>query len=129
MNARSLLLSTIVALVPPALSAQTVYERTNEDGVVEFSDKPSSGASAVTVKPNVVETTPTPEIETYKRPEKKKVAASPAPTTVQGADVHIIREPNRIRRNDIPGPGVPGPAPPVATPLPAPGPGPAVGAN
>jgi len=127
MNARKLYLATIAALVPLVLSAQTVYESTNEDGVVEFSDQPSSGSSAVTIKPNVVETTPTPEIETYKRPEKKQVAASPAPTTVQEPDVHVIRDPNRIRRNDIPGPGVPGPGPPVATPLPAPGP--AVGRN
>jgi len=125
MNARSLFLTTIAALVPLALSAQTVYESTNEQGVVEFSDQPSSGSSAVTVKPNVVETTPTPEIETYKRPEKKQAAATPAPAPSSQTEYTTINNNNRIRRNAIPAPGVPGP--PVATPLPAPGP--AVGHN
>ena len=127
MNARSLLLSTIAALVPLVLSAQTVYESTNEQGVTEFSDQPSSGASAVTVKPNVVETTPTPEIETYKRPEKKQAAAKSEPAPSTETEYTVIHNNNRRRHNDLAAPGLPGP--PVPTTLPAPGPGPAVGRN
>jgi len=121
MNIRSLLLTAIAAFVPLTPSAQTVYESTNEQGVVEFSDQPSSGSSKVTVQPNVVETAPVPKIDTYKRPEKKQAAAKPKPAASAINETTTVINNNPIRRNDTP--GNVRPVPPVATPLPSPGPG------
>jgi hypothetical protein len=112
-NALAILAASIV---PFTLNAQTVYESTNEQGVTEFSDQPSDGASAVKVNPNVIEAAPTPEIETYKRPEKKQAAATAesAPqveTEVQVTPVHTNTNP-RLRPNPLPTPRpTPRPAP------------------
>ncbi len=38
--------------------AESIYENTNKDGVVEFSDQRSPNAKAITVKPNVVNVVP-----------------------------------------------------------------------
>lgn len=111
---RNTLAAVMAAVVPFTLSAQTVYESTDEQGVVEFSDKRNEGASAVKVNPNVIESTPTPEIETYKRPEKKQAATTtePAPAAeVQVTPVHTNTNP-RLRPNPLPTPRpTPRPAP------------------
>ena len=39
-------------------SAQDVYENVDQQGVVEFSDQPSTGARQIDVRPNVVNVAP-----------------------------------------------------------------------
>ena len=75
----STFLASIVLFAPAALSAQTVYQNTNEQGVVEFSDQPSEGASTRTVNPNVVDISSTPQSSTSQQPAKQQAAATPAP--------------------------------------------------
>lgn len=114
--------AVLIVLLIPAATAQRVYQSTNEDGVVEFSDQPGSGANEVNVNPNVIETTPAPEVETYKRPEKKQ-PATPAPTVVESqteTQTVIDRNP-RLRRKVVERRNDPGPA---VTPQPAPTPAP-----
>ena len=72
-----------VLLVSPVSTAQTIYESTGEDGVKEFSDAPSSGATEVEVNPNVVDTPATPKFEPAPEPVKQEPAKAAAPTSIE----------------------------------------------
>jgi len=88
------------SIAPLTLSAQTVYESTNEQGVTEFSDQPSSGASEVTVNPNVVNVAPAPEIDTSRQPAKPQAAVKPDPGNVETQSTTVIynNDKDRLRR-------------------------------
>jgi hypothetical protein len=58
--------------------AQEVYENVDQQGVVEFSDQPSSGAKPVDVRPNVVDVAPVKPIESS--PPDSPTGAAKAPT-------------------------------------------------
>ena len=57
--------------------AQEVYKNVDQQGVVEFSDQPSSGAKAVDVRPNVVDVAPVKPIEPS--PPESPTGAAKAP--------------------------------------------------
>jgi len=59
MNMQKLILIFVLLLACSLTAAASdVYKRVNEDGVIEFSDRPSPDAQKIEVKPNVVETNP-----------------------------------------------------------------------
>jgi hypothetical protein len=91
------LIVLFASIAPLTLSAQTVYESTSEEGVTEFSDQPSSGASPVTVNPNVVNIAPAPEIDTTQQPAKPQAAAKPAPGEVETQTTTVIHTNDRDR--------------------------------
>jgi hypothetical protein len=114
----------LASIAPLTLSAQTVYESTSEEGVTEFSDQPSSGASPVTVNPNVVNIAPAPEIETTQQPTKQQAKPAPVPqvetqttTVIHTNDRDRLRRKRRAEQNnpDTPGrqPGPQGGRPPA----------------
>ena len=114
---------SIALLAPVTLSAQTVYQSTDEQGVVEFSDQPSSGSSEVTVNPNVVDIAPTPTSNTSQQPKNKQTAATPAPAPAEIEHTTVYtNNNNRARRHAVRERNDPGPAGPAAAPLPAPTP-------
>lgn len=106
------LMLAIVLLLPVSLpvAAGEIYKRVNEDGVMEFSDKPFPGASQVTVAPNVVSTNPVQrrERDTAAEPPQQPAPASRAATPTRSAEsTTYVRERNRraaevrqTRRND-----------------------------
>jgi len=72
----SLLCLLLLALSLPA-AASDIYKRVNEDGVVEFSDRPMADGDRVQVNPNVVATNP------VQRPARP--AAAPAAPAAQAS--------------------------------------------
>ena len=46
-----------------AAGAQEVYESVDQQGVVEFSDQPGSGAKEIDIRPNVVDVAPVKSVE------------------------------------------------------------------
>ena len=82
---RLLALGLLICLVAP-VSAADIYKRVNEDGVVEFSDKPFPGSNQVTVAPNVVSTNP---VQRRERP----AAESSSPEAIPPASSAPAREP------------------------------------
>jgi len=68
--------------------AQEVYKNVDQQGVVEFSDQPSSGAKAVDVRPNVVDVAPVKSIEPS--PSESTSGAAKAPAI--GAQPEVIQE-------------------------------------
>lgn len=80
---RIVILISAALIVSPASNAQTVYETTNEEGVKEFSDQPSSGATEVEVSPNVVDTPAMPKFEPSPEPVKQEPVKATAPTSIE----------------------------------------------
>ena len=59
MNNKRLSLLCLLLLAPGLQAvASDIYKRVNEDGVIEFSDRPMADADRVEVNPNVVATNP-----------------------------------------------------------------------
>ena len=56
-------LATIMTSTSFAAAAVEVYQQESQEGVPEFSDKPSLGAKKVEVKPNVIEVEPLQPLE------------------------------------------------------------------
>jgi hypothetical protein len=56
-NHRLMIFAAMIAITCTA-GAQEVYENVDQQGVVEFSDQPSSGAREIDVRPNVVDVAP-----------------------------------------------------------------------
>ncbi|MGB5440356.1 MAG: DUF4124 domain-containing protein [Gammaproteobacteria bacterium] len=54
---KAMLIATMITTSYTA-TAQEVYENVDQQGVVEFSDQPSSGAKQIDVRPNVVNVAP-----------------------------------------------------------------------
>ena len=59
-------------------TAQEVYENVDQQGVVEFSDQPSSGAKQIDVRPNVVNIAPVREIDVSPPAADTRAAEAPA---------------------------------------------------
>lgn len=59
------------------LAETRVYERVNEEGVVEFSDRPSGDARPVTVTPNVVTMPEAPSVDSAPAEETDQPATEP----------------------------------------------------
>jgi len=60
-------------------NAERVYESTDKEGVVEFSDKPSSGAEVINVeKPNVADTLPAEHVEPSSSASATNTEGAPA---------------------------------------------------
>lgn len=68
--------------------AQEIYENVDKQGVVEFSDQPSSGAKAVDVRPNVVEVAPVKSIEPSPPASPNRAAEAP----VDSVQPQVIQE-------------------------------------
>lgn len=63
----------LMLMISFTVNAEKIYERTNSQGVEEFSDRPSPGSEVIEVKPNVVHVVP-PEPLTP-RPDTAKPAS------------------------------------------------------
>jgi hypothetical protein len=63
MKLHHIYLTTIMISTSFAVGAVEVYEQESQEGVPEFSDKPSLGAKKVEVKPNVIEVEPLEPLE------------------------------------------------------------------
>jgi len=59
----TIFLSTLMIANSLAADAEVVYKKDDQQGVIEFSDRPSPDAKAVEVKPNVIEVKPVKSIE------------------------------------------------------------------
>lgn len=72
-----LLLTCLVVFAVGAASADTrVYKSTNEEGLVEFSDRPQKGAEAVEVKPAQSVDVPVPQFSTPSQRAPESAAPS-----------------------------------------------------
>lgn len=82
-NQKRMLALLLLLAVSCTAGASDIYKRVNQDGVVEFSDKPFPGATRVTVDPNVVATNP---VQRPARPaasaEADEAADSAGPTAL-----------------------------------------------
>jgi hypothetical protein len=59
MHTRNLILSlSLILACSFSAAAEEVYKRVGPDGMIEFSDRPSSDADKIEVNPNVVQTNP-----------------------------------------------------------------------
>jgi hypothetical protein len=65
-------------------SAETVYESTDDSGVVEFSGEPSADSVPVEVTPNVIDVTPPPASEVTAAP----AAVTPPASTRQTVEIY-----------------------------------------
>lgn len=81
---------TLAAMITTSFTAgaQEVYKNVDQQGVVEFSDQPGSGAKAVEVRPNVVDVAPVKRIEPS--PPGSTSGAEKAPAI--GAQPEVIQE-------------------------------------
>lgn len=79
MNEQKLALALIFLLACGLnAGASEIYKRINEDGVVEFSDRPSADGNAVEVRPNVVGT------RQVQRPERRSATGEAARSSAPG---------------------------------------------
>jgi len=102
MNKQKLILSFVLILACSLTAAASdVYKRVNEDGVIEFSDRPSPDADKIEVKPNVVETNPI----TRRKPAasssdtKATAASSSQQSSKKNQQKQAAREQNREENN------------------------------
>ena len=63
MKLHHIYLGTIMISTSFAAAAVEIYQQESQEGVPEFSDKPSLGAKKVEVKPNVIEVEPLEPLE------------------------------------------------------------------
>ena len=61
-----------------AAGAQEVYESVDQQGVVEFSDQPGSGAKEIDIRPNVVDVAPVKSVEPSSSASATGAAVAPA---------------------------------------------------
>ena len=80
-------------------AASDVYKRVNEDGIVEFSDRPTPDADKIDVKPNVVETNPvtrrTPDVSST---DSSSPGASASSRQLNSTNNEYVRTTNRRER-------------------------------
>jgi len=85
MNKQKLILSFVLILACSLTAAASdVYKRVNEDGLIEFSDRPSPDADKIEVKPNVVETNPVTRPTPATSSADKKATGASASSSRQG---------------------------------------------
>ena len=62
-NTHRIMICTAMLAGSFTAGAQPVYESVDQQGVVEFSDEPSTGAKEIDVRPNVVDVAPAPPLQ------------------------------------------------------------------
>ncbi len=77
-----ILIFAVMISISFTADAEEVYESVDKEGVVEFSDKPSSDAQEIDVKPNVVDVAPVESVEPSS-PASSTGAAKTAADSVQ----------------------------------------------
>lgn len=100
----------IILMISFTVNAEEVYERTNSQGVVEFSDRPTPDAEVVDVKPNVVEVVQPepgePRPETPKPASREQVRVIDEGVERKGTnsnyyDDDVRRREDRVRREHL----------------------------
>ena len=84
-----ILIFAVMITVSFIVSAEKVYESVDEEGVIEFSDKPSSDAQVIDVeKPNVADTVPTEQVKPSSSASKTSTNEKPA-SSEQPEIIHV----------------------------------------
>ncbi len=100
-NIKHLVLAFALLPVAAEVSAEQVYEKVNKDGVIEFSDQPSSGSEQIEVKPNVVDVRSAPAGSLPVSPATRAYEGRPGSTQEYNVEINNHRygyEDERRRR-------------------------------
>ena len=96
---KQILLLALVLMLACSLTAAAsdIYKSVDADGVVEFSDRPSSDAEKIEVQPNVIQTAPVNMPEPVVSSGDNSSAQSPA-TEQSNVDIEDNRTTTRLER-------------------------------